>query len=933
MVRSIPLLFLIAILCVGSVILTTPFSLLVAAPPLLSNSQSSSSALTPLLNIVQIETHRYHTCAVTESGGAKCWGNNDNGRLGDGSLTRRTLPTDVLDLTNGVSMIEAGGQHTCVLTTAGGVLCWGQNNYGQLGNGSTIDQARPVPVVGLSSGVKAVAAGGSHTCALRQDNSLTCWGDNTYGQIGDGTTTHRSTPVEIIAGGVSAIALGSIHSCILLQSGGVRCWGDNNNGELGNGTNTENHTPVDVVGLSSSVVSLTTHRDHTCALLNSGVAKCWGANDSGQLGDGTKTSRNQPVTVTALTTSLNAISAGGLHTCAVTIGGGVQCWGANESGQLGNNLTTASLTAVNVSGLSSGVTSIAIGRNHTCALLTTSGVKCWGLNRDGEIGDNTMTNRLTPVDVLIDVTGPTPTDTWTSTPTHTPTRTPTNTPTNTLIPPPTHTPTDTPTGTLTPVTPRPPLPDLLVLAMKIELETGGSCNYTSTSLGVRVTVFNNGDGASGPFVVEINGQQKRVDNGLVAKSGDTVWIPVSVSGEVTAYVDATGLVTESDENNNVQTQFLPIPTLPPTCTPTITPTDPHTPTPTFTPTTTSTPTVTSTPTPTPTYTPSATGELVNYLYMPLVLRIEVTPAVPTVTPTPSAPPPASWQLVGQAGVNVAALAVHADQLFLGERKGNGFVGGIYRRNLAACAVAPSFARQLEVDSSVLGVEFQGTTGILAAYDQGLFYSTNSGNTWREANTVLIQPGAVAIMSGGVFVAGSQDNGIYKSLDGRNWQAIDSKLKQINRIRTTGDLLWIGGPDGVWTWSGGDSLPQARNGGLNTNDSKQVWDFAFNADQIYVATFDGIYTGDGSNAWQRFGENSREFLSLAVVDDYVYAGAYRPSDQPAREAGVWRRHISGGAWEPVISAGWNNTSIVRELRYDGNCRGLLAATNDGVWLFK
>jgi alpha-tubulin suppressor-like RCC1 family protein len=363
--------------------------------------------------VIAIATGNEHTCALTTTGGVKCWGNDFYGQLG--SANTSSTPVDVGGLSSGVSAIAAGGSHTCALTSSGGVKCWGQNDDGQLGNGTTPERSTqtitPVDVSRLSSGVSAIAAGDYHTCALTSGGGIKCWGWNYHGQLGNGATDCSLTPVDVngLSSGVSAIAVGGEHTCALLTSGGaVKCWGWNYHGQLGDRTNKNSPTPIKVIGLSSGVSTAATGAGHTCALTSSGGVKCWGANGSGQLGDGSNTDRFEPVDVSGLTSGVSAIAAGGGHTCALTSSGGVKCWGANSTGQLGDGTQKDSPIPVDVSGLNSGVSAIATGGNHTCAL-TAGGVKCWGLDDDGELGNATVGYcalfnweflcSLTPVDV------------------------------------------------------------------------------------------------------------------------------------------------------------------------------------------------------------------------------------------------------------------------------------------------------------------------------------------------------------------------------------------------------------------------------------------------------------------------------------------------------------------------------------------------------
>jgi alpha-tubulin suppressor-like RCC1 family protein len=351
--------------------------------------------------IEKISTGGNHTCALSTGGGVKCWGNNEFGQIGDDSTTNRTSPVDVNDLTSGVEIISAGGEHSCVLVSGSG-QCWGRNNSGQLGIGVFDYRVTPVGVIDLTSGVSKVSAGGEHTCALTSTGGVKCWGSNSLGQLGDSSTIQRNTPVNVsgLTSGVSAIATGSSHSCALLSStGGVKCWGYNFYGQLGDSTNTNHSAPVDVSGLTSGVTAIAANGDFTCALTTGGAVKCWGRNNNGQLGDDSIVDRNAPVIVSGLLSGISKISLGGNHACALTTGGGVKCWGDNAFGQLGDNSTSDRHIPVDVSGLLSGVSAISLGGNHTCALTTGGGMKCWGSNTQGQLGDNSIVQRNAPVDV------------------------------------------------------------------------------------------------------------------------------------------------------------------------------------------------------------------------------------------------------------------------------------------------------------------------------------------------------------------------------------------------------------------------------------------------------------------------------------------------------------------------------------------------------
>ena len=361
-----------------------------------------SAALTPLAP-TQVVGGDSHTCVLTGAGAVLCSGVNVFGQLGDGSTTRRTIPVPVTGLGSGVAAIAAGAYHTCALSTAGAVSCWGWNDYGQIGDGTTAtNRLTPVPVTGLSSGVAAIAAGGAHTCALSTTGAVSCWGWNISGQIGDNSNTSRPTPVPVSGlAGVTAIAAGFAHTCALASGGAASCWGNNYYGQVGDGSNTNALTPAAVSGLGGGVAKISGGSYHTCALTTGGGASCWGYNSSGQLGDGSTTDQPMPVAASGLSGQA-ALALGAEHSCALASNGTSSCWGNNNKGQIGDLTTTNQLTPVPVNVIGS-ATAVAAGGYFTCAL-TSGNVSCWGANGSGQHGDGTTTDHpssaaqaLTPV--------------------------------------------------------------------------------------------------------------------------------------------------------------------------------------------------------------------------------------------------------------------------------------------------------------------------------------------------------------------------------------------------------------------------------------------------------------------------------------------------------------------------------------------------------
>lgn len=393
----------------------------------------------PLRNVEAIAAGRQHTCAALVNDSIVCWGNNNVGQLGNGAAPDEPLLLAFMPQSAGSISgrhIVAGSAHVCARRADGTAACWGSNSVGQLGNpGAGELSTTAVPVsnaagTGNLTGVTGLAGGGAHTCAVKIDGTVACWGADGSGQLGDDAALagkDRPVPVVGLTGAIAVVA-GSAHTCSLRANGSVACWGENSLGQLGNGNRIDQRTPVAVVGpggtgVLGNVVALAAGQDHTCALRVDTRIFCWGSNGLGQLGPNAANEPTpSPVEVTGIATpspvspsqGVAAIAAGPHHSCAIRVdgaGGNVFCWGKNDVGQLGSGTANSQAfpahpAPVQVAGLSD-ATAIAGGGGQlpntpavdvdfTCARRAGGTVRCWGNNDIGQLGDNSTTDRLQP---------------------------------------------------------------------------------------------------------------------------------------------------------------------------------------------------------------------------------------------------------------------------------------------------------------------------------------------------------------------------------------------------------------------------------------------------------------------------------------------------------------------------------------------------------
>ena len=358
---------------------------------------SAASVRLLVRGVTKVVTGSNHTCALFNDGTVSCWGMNRDRQLGDGTTTNRFSPVTVQGVSNAVD-ITSGASFVCVLLPDKTIQCWGYNSSGQLGVGSAAVQTSVVSPVGISSAVEIESGpNSSHVCARLADATIRCWGYNVYGQIGDGTTSNRTSPYDPGLTGVIGLSVGDGHTCALLSGGTVRCVGLNSGGQLGDGTTTNNTSWVTVSGVTTAEAIWGGGGSRNCVRLANQTYQCWGSNAYGSLGDGTGTSRSTPVAV-SMGGVVSDFQGGTAVACILLTTGQVRCSGANREGVLGG------FTLLTVSGFMdipgfSGATSMGVGVQHLCASFQDGTVACQGSNVNGQLGNGIRSGKFEPTQV------------------------------------------------------------------------------------------------------------------------------------------------------------------------------------------------------------------------------------------------------------------------------------------------------------------------------------------------------------------------------------------------------------------------------------------------------------------------------------------------------------------------------------------------------
>ena len=364
-----------------------------------STNPTPTSSFGPNRKAISVDLYSDHACALLDDSSVMCWGRNDYGKLGDGTTTEQNTPVQVNAFPTNTTpiAISVGSHHSCALLDIGDVSCWGEGSYGQNGDGTSVNRPSPGLTSGFGDGRLAVSvsSGDHHICAMLDSGEVACWGQGGSGRLGNGGSSSTSTPSLTSTFGderrATSLSVGSYHGCVVLDSGQISCWGNGADGRLGNGETSNQANPGLTMTLGPSVSSISVGGDHSCALLGNGSVACWG---SERVGDGRTNGSSAPVLVSSFGPGRTAVqvSSGAQGSCAILDNGSVSCWGYGSN--LGNEFTdyvpTPTLTGDFGTGRTAVDLSVGTGQSHSCAVLDNGSVACWGRNMFGQLGDGTI---------------------------------------------------------------------------------------------------------------------------------------------------------------------------------------------------------------------------------------------------------------------------------------------------------------------------------------------------------------------------------------------------------------------------------------------------------------------------------------------------------------------------------------------------------------
>jgi alpha-tubulin suppressor-like RCC1 family protein len=369
-------------------VLRTLGALALALAALIGAPAAAQAASGPWL---QVSAGWRHTCAINTGHSLYCWGRNENGQVGDGNTDTPHLGLHRVGAAGAWSSVSAGTYHTCGITTAKNLYCWGNNEYGEVGDGDTDSPHLGLYRVGAAGVWSTVSTGSYHTCGITTAKNLYCWGRNENGEVGDGNTDNPHLGLyRVGAAGVwSTVNAGAYHTCGITTAKNLYCWGYNGHGEVGDGNTDNPHLGLYRVGAAGVWASVTAGYGHTCGITTAKNLYCWGYNDDAEVGDGTQITPRLGLYRVGAAGVWSTVNAGDYHTCGITTAKNFYCWGNNGSGQVGDGNTDNPHLGLYRVGAAGVWASANPGGFHTCGITSAENLYCWGYNADGQVGDGT----------------------------------------------------------------------------------------------------------------------------------------------------------------------------------------------------------------------------------------------------------------------------------------------------------------------------------------------------------------------------------------------------------------------------------------------------------------------------------------------------------------------------------------------------------------